>query len=121
MQDNSYIDNIITNLLDAIDQQDWDALSSLLHDDTEYEVTGFPLFRGKAAVIHYYESLRPVRSGSHRIDTIIKDRDCAVCCGQFTGTKKNGEEIDLLFSDVLKFEDNKIRQRRVYFCIPEDD
>lgn len=118
MQNNSYIEGVINSLLRAIDDEDWDSLGKLLHHETVYEVSGFPRFEGSLAVMDYYENIRPIKSGSHSIDRLIKEGDWACCTGRFAGVKKDGEKVELLFSDALEFEDFKIKQRRVYFCIP---
>lgn len=119
MKDNSYIKGEIEALLVAIDSEDWDSLSKLLHDDTLYEVTGFPRFQGRRAVLDYYENIRPIRVGVHTIESIVIEGDSGICCGHFAGTKKDGEKIDVLFADAMTFENFKIKSRRVYFCAPE--
>ena len=119
MNDSNYIAGAIEALLTAIDNQDWDSLSKLLCDDTVYEVSGFPRFEGKQAVMDYYENIRPILSSTHTIKSIVTEGDKCVCCGVFVGMKKDGERIDILFADVISFENFKIKQRRVYFCQPE--
>ena len=118
MKNNSYIQGEIKGLFVAIDNQDWDSLTKLLHDDSVYEVSGYPRFAGKQAVMDYYENIRPIKAGTHIIESIVTDGDKAVCCGEFSGIKKDGERIDLFFADEISFENFKIKQRRVYFCQP---
>jgi ketosteroid isomerase-like protein len=119
MNDKNYIPGLVQALLTAIDHQDWESLSKLLSADTIYEVSGFPRFEEKSAVMDYYENTRPIKSGIHTIESIITDGDRGVCCGHFVGVKKDGESVDLLFADEISFENLKIKQRRVYFCQPE--
>ena len=66
-----WIAGAIEALLTAIDNQDWDSLSKLLCDDTVYEVSGFPRFDGKQAVMDYYEKIRPILSSTHTIKSIV--------------------------------------------------
>ena len=106
-------------LLTVIDEQDWDSLAKLLSDESVYEVSGFPRFEGKREVMDYYENIRPIKSGKHYITSILTDGDRGVCCGKFSGEKKDGEKIDLFFVDEINFENFKIKKRRVYFCQPE--
>ena len=120
MTEKNYIPSMVEALLMAIDNCDWDSLSKLLSTDTVYEVSGFPRFDGKDAVMDYYENIRPIESGEHTIDSIVAEENKAVCCGRFVGTKKNGELVDVLFADELGFENFRIKQRRVYFCQPAD-
>jgi ketosteroid isomerase-like protein len=119
VNDNNYIPGLIETLLGAIDNCDWEALSELLGDDTVYEVSGFPHFEGKHAVMNYYENIRPIDAGHHTIDSIVSEGDEAVCCGRFVGTKRDGNVVDVLFADKLQFVNFKIEKRRVYFCQPE--
>lgn len=118
MNDKNYVPGLIQALLTAIDNMDWNTLSSLLSESTIYEVSGFPRFEGKSAVMDYYEIIRPIKSGTHTVESIITDGDRGICCGHFVGIKKDGESVDLLFADEISFENLKIEQRRVYFCQP---
>ncbi len=120
MNDKNYIPELIQALLRAIDNKDWASLSKLLCDDTVYEVSGFPRFDGKNAVMEYYENIRPIKSGTHIIESIISKGDKGVCCGIFSGVKMNGDRIDVMFADEISFKNFKIKQRRVYYCQPEE-
>ena len=120
MTNNSYIQGAIKALLVALDNEDWDSFAKLLDNDAVYEVSGYPRFEGKRAIMDYYENIRPIKSGTHIIESIFTDADKAVCCGKFSGLKKDGERIDLFFADEISFENFKIKQRRVYFCQPAD-
>ena len=71
MNKTNYIPGMIEALLTAIDNCDWDSLSKLLSDDTVYEVSGFPRFEGREAVMDYYENIRPIESGEHTINSIV--------------------------------------------------
>jgi len=119
MNNNSYIPGMMKALLTAIDDEDWDSLSKLLSDDSTYEVSGFPRFDGKQEVMDYYENIRPIKSGTHYITSILTDADKGVCSGRFSGEKKDGEKIELFFVDEINFENFKIKKRRVYLCQPE--
>lgn len=114
------INGVAIALLTAIDNEDWDSLSKLLHDDTVYEVTGFPRFKGRHAVMDYYENIRPIASGQDTIDKTVLDEQGGVIMGRFVGEKKDGSKIDVLFADDLELQDFKITKRRVYFCQPQN-
>ena len=116
MLDEKFISGVVEALLTAIDNQDWDSLAKLFSDDAVYEVTGFPLYEGRKAIMNYYENIRPIQSGTHTIESIYQNDKAAVCCGNFKGIKTNGEGIELRFADELEFENFKIKNRRVYFC-----
>ncbi len=116
MLEKKFIYGIADALLTAIDNQDWDSLAKLFSEDALYEVTGFPVYTGRKAIMDYYENIRPIQTGAHSIGSIYTNENAAVCCGNFTGMKKNGERVDLGFADELEFENFKIKNRRVYFC-----
>lgn len=107
---------IVHALLRAIDDKDWDSLSKLLADDTSYEVSGFPIFSGKHAVLDYYENIRPIVSGTHAVESIICEGKKLCCSGRFSGELKNGDKIDVLFADLLEIDNFKITRRCVYYC-----
>jgi len=119
MNTSNYIPEMMEALLTAIDEEDWSSLEKLLGDESIYEVSGFPRFEGKRAVMDYYETIRPIKSGKHFITSILTDGDKGICSGKFSGVKNNGEKVDLFFIDEINFENFKIKQRRVYFCQPE--
>ena len=112
---------IVDRLLAAIDARDWQALGALLTEDSRYTVSGYPSFAGRDAVLHYYRELRPIASGSHRIDGVVAEPGHAVSWGRFAGVKTDGTTVDVLFADVLELSGSCIQARQVYFCEPAED
>jgi ketosteroid isomerase-like protein len=106
----------IRMLFRAIDEADWGVVEALMHPAVEYEHTGFLPFRGRDAVMNYYRNVRPFTRGEHILESVTQEGDRVVCCGRFTGKRRDGLEISVLFADVIQFENRKIRRRRVYHC-----
>ena len=106
-------------LLRAIDAADWMVVESLFHPQAEYEVSGQRPMRGREAIMNYYRNVRAMGKGEHLIESMVAEGDNAVCWGRFNGTRRDRTEISILFSDVMQFEQNKIRKRRVYYCEPK--
>lgn len=105
----------IETLLRAIDERDWIALEGLLHPDSSYEVPGFPSYRGRAAIMDYYRHVRPIESGRHELEFMVAEGLRVVACGRFTGLKRDGSQVALLFADAVAFDEGLIISRRVYF------
>ena len=106
-------------LLRAIDAGDWMVVEALFHPQAEYEVSGQRPMRGREAIINYYKNVRPIRKGEHLIESMTMDGNNGICWGRFNATRQDGTEISVLFADIMQFEQNKIRKRRVYYCEPK--
>ena len=106
-------------LLNAIDRQEWMVMEALLHPQTEFEVSHFIPFRGRDSVLNYFRNLRSMRKSDHLIEGVAIEGNHGICWGRFNAASQDGTEISVLFADVMQFEQNKIRKRRVYYCEPK--
>jgi ketosteroid isomerase-like protein len=113
------LQDTVRRFLRAVDEQDWKAVESLLHPSAEFEMPGQLPFRGRERVMGYYGSARPVVSSEHVLEAIIVDGNRAACWGRVTGQRKDGSEASILFTEVMQFEDGKIRRLRAYVCEPK--
>jgi len=113
------IHTIMRMLLRAIDAAEWLVVESLIHPQAEYEVSGHAPMRGRDAIMTYYKNVRPIRKGEHLVESMAAEGANGVCWGRFNATRKDGTEISVPFADVMQFEQNKIRKRRVYYCEPK--
>jgi ketosteroid isomerase-like protein len=120
MSDPESLKNTIRRFLGAVDAQDWKAVESLLHPAAEFEMPGQLPFRGREKVMSYYTgAARPVVSSEHNLEAIVVDGNRAACWGRVTGKRKDGSEASILFTEVMQFEDGKIRKLRAYVCEPK--
>ncbi len=100
-------------MLAAIDAADWDTLARLLHPSTVYVAPGGARFEGRGSVLDYYRAVRGIASGRHTIDGLLAEDDRAVSWGRFDGVRRDGTPVSLQFSDIVRFEDGLVRERRV--------
>jgi ketosteroid isomerase-like protein len=110
--------NTITELFQAVDSNDWTAMTQIFHDHITYERPGYEPFVGRDRVMQFYCQERVIASGKHHLEQVVVDHDRAACWGRFVGLGKDGSSIDERFADVYSFEDGKIRTRRSYFFRP---
>lgn len=116
MTDGDQLRTAMRMLLRSIDSGDWNVVEALMHPAAEYEVSGYVPFKGRDTILNYYKNVRPVASGTHYIQSLLVEGESGVCTGRFQGKTRDGGEIDVLFADIMTFENKKIRQRRVYYC-----
>ena len=113
------VHTVMRLLLRAIDAADWMVVESLFHHQAEYEVSGQRPFRGRDGIMNYYRNVRSIRKGEHVIESMAAEGSNGICWGRFNAVSQDGTEISVLFADVMQFEQNKIRKRRVYYCEPK--
>ena len=102
-------------LLAAIDQEDWETLSSLFSKDIRYEVPGRPPIQGLAELVHYYTVDRDVVNGRHEVSGVLVDGQHAMTWGTFHATTRSGASINVRFADLCHFDGSLIDSRIVYF------
>jgi ketosteroid isomerase-like protein len=97
----------------AIDARDWGSLARLLHPRATLVAPGGARFEGADAVLDYYRAVRGIESGRHFIEGLLAEVDRAVSWGRFDGVRRDGQPISMNFSDMVRFEDGLILERRV--------
>ena len=100
-------------MLSAIDAEDWDTLARLLHPQALYVAPGGARFEGRGSVLDYYRAVRGIAAGRHTIEGLLAEADHAVSWGRFDGTRRDGTPVRMKFSDIVRFEDGLIRERRL--------
>ena len=105
-------------LFRAIDQNAWDRLGDFFCPDVEYLRPGYPPIRGLSGLVEFYQAIRVVESGEHRIAKVLSDGSFACCWGSFHGVSRTHEDLGIEFSDWYTFKDRKIEKRRTFFYQP---
>lgn len=100
-------------MLAAIDAEDWETLARLLHPNAVYVAPGGARFEGRGSVLDYYRAVRGIASGRHLVEGLLAEVDHAVSWGRFDGVRRDGSAVSLSFSDIVRFEDGLIRERRL--------
>ena len=108
---------LIRRMFRAIDRGEFQALEQVFHPAIVYERGGYAPFTGLEAVMKFYRTERVLASGEHRLESIVVEGNQGACWGRFVGKKKSGEDVDLLFSDVYRFESGRVIFRRSHFYI----
>jgi len=108
----------LVDMFKAVDSGDWSALRRFYTDQCIYERPGFDVIAGVEALIHFYESVRPIRSGIHILDHLVEEKDRVMASGHFEGMLRSGSAIQLQFTDVYVFDHKKIRFRKTFFFTP---
>jgi ketosteroid isomerase-like protein len=111
-------DQVIKALLDSVDAGDYSALTKVFHPDIVYERPGYEPLVGIERLLEFYRSERMIASGVHHPWHIVATQDAGACWGHFTGTAKDGSEINERFADCYTFEQGKIKTRISYFFRP---
>jgi ketosteroid isomerase-like protein len=109
--------DMLVELFEAVDANDWSALERIFAPAVIYERPGYGPFLGRERVIHFYQCERVIQ-GKHVIEAIVASDNRAACWGRFIGRKQDGTEVDERFADVYTFEQGKIIMRRTHFFRP---
>lgn len=110
--------DLIERMFAAVDARDWDRLEGFYHPACRYRRPGFEAIEGRDRLLRFYEVDRPIRSGLHRVEEVLEDRDGACAFGSFDGHLRTGEAISLNFADRYVFDGKVIRARTTYFYAP---
>lgn len=90
-------------------------LLALFADDVVYERQGTPTIRGKAELRRFYSADRMIVSGRHDLEEVLPGKDWVAVRGTFCGTLKNGEWVELQFTDWHHVVGDKIDHRQSLF------
>jgi hypothetical protein len=89
----------------------------VFHPEVVYERGGYAPFTGLDTVMNFYRTGRVLASGEHRLENIIIKGDQGASWGRFVGKKKSGEDVDLLFSEIYRFDSGNVVFRRSYIYV----
>jgi ketosteroid isomerase-like protein len=112
------LEQAIRELFSVVDARDWEAMPGFFCEDVVYERPGYEAIVGIANLLHFYEHVRIIATGTHYLEQIVIGEHSGSCWGRFIGAKRDGTPLDERFADVYLFKDGKIRQRRSYFFRP---
>ena len=108
----------IGRLFEIVDGARWDELREAFCEDAVYERPGYPPFVGIAEVLRFYQTVRVIASGRHRLESVVSDGASGACWGQFEGVLKDDSQVSERFADVYTFEGGRIKRRRSFFFRP---
>lgn len=102
----------------AVDAGDLERLLAMFHPAVEYHRGGYPPIRGAHELRHFYQEVRVIASGRHRVDAVLVDGDRAAVRGSFAGTGRDGRELAVQWADFFTLVDGLIHRRYTYFLAP---
>jgi len=108
----------VMSMFDAVDRQDWARLARFYCDDCYYERPGFIPISGHTELMRFYEEIRPIARGDHRLTLILQDGDVLCAAGEFRGLLRTGRQVDLQFADLYRMRDGLIHTRKTFFFTP---
>ena len=97
----------VTAMFMAVDACAWSKLRAFYADDCVYERPGFPAIKGLEALIHFYDVVRPIKSGQHELRHVIEETSRVAAAGQFEGVLRSGSPIAIRFMDLYLFEETR--------------
>ena len=104
---------------DMIDAGDPEAMVMLFESDAVYLRPGYQPLVGRAEILRFYTALRPIREGRHTLETVIASHGQVAVRGGFSGRLKNGQPIDLRFSDFFVVSaTGRFSLRETFFFAP---
>jgi steroid Delta-isomerase len=104
---------------DLIDADDMTGMAELFESDAVYRRPGYPPFVGRAEILRFYTTLRPIREGRHELEAVIVSGSRVAIRGGFIGVRHDGGPVDLRFSDFFEVgPDGWFSRRDTFFFAP---
>lgn len=105
----------LAEIFEAVDSQDSDRFVSFLTDDAVFRYGSQEPVRGVDAVRNYvaafFDSLDTL---SHEVTETWAGDGSLVCTGQATYRRHDGKDVTIPFTNIFRFEGEKIREYLVY-------
>jgi uncharacterized protein len=106
---------LVRRYYDLVDADDIEGLLGLFADTVVYERQGTATIRGKDELRRFYSDGRIIASGAHTLDEVLVGKVWVAVRGTFRGTLKNGDVVDLEFTDWFHVADGVIQERQSLF------
>lgn len=101
-----------------VDAEALEEMLDLFADDAVYERPGYEPLRGKPAIEAFYRGDRVIVSGQHTLTNVLVDDARAAVEGSFAGVLRDGQHVEVAFSDFFSLRDGKFVTRHTYFFAP---
>ena len=111
-------ERLLAAMFDAIDREDWLALSRVLHEDIVYHRPGYDALIGRTAVLHFYREVRTLCEGKHHILGAAFSGQLGASWGRFTGRTRAGASANIEYAEWYRFSDGAVVERKSYFFTP---
>ncbi|MFB4421393.1 nuclear transport factor 2 family protein [Streptomyces sp. QL37] len=109
----------IRRYYELVDVDDVPGLVNLFTEEAVYRRPGYEPLVGRTDLERFYREDRVIREGRHVVSTLLLDGDDAAVHGTFSGTLRDGREVDLRFADFFTFsEADAFCCRETFFFAP---
>lgn len=98
-----------------VDAGDTEGVLALFSDDVRYERQGTPSITGKDELRRFYTDGRIIAEGRHELEFVAASGDWVAVRGTFTGRLRDGEQVELVFTDWHHFASGLIDHRQSLF------
>jgi steroid delta-isomerase len=112
-------EEVVRRYYELVDRSEFDQLVALFSEDAVYRRPGYEPLIGRGALADFYRGTRVITAGQHRVITVICQDSRVAVQGQFSGTIRGNEPVDLGYADFFAFgADGLIRARDTFFFSP---
>lgn len=105
----------ISKLFETIDAKDADAFASFLSENAVFRYGSQPAVQGKEAIRGYVSAFfGSLEALHHQVVDTWEREDSMVCQGVVTYTKGDGRDVSVPFTNIFRFEGERIRDYLVF-------
>jgi ketosteroid isomerase-like protein len=107
---------IVTQVIEAFDNNNVEKILSLFADDVVWSMTGtgINIMNGKTEVEQFLGGMDEIKMVSSTRDHIIVDGDTAAVDGLVKCKGKDGKEFEMFYADFYELEDGKVKKLSSY-------
>jgi ketosteroid isomerase-like protein len=108
--------HVIDSYFDAVNNERWPDLATLLDDDATYSTMGARPRTGKSNVLEFFGTLfQPWREHDDAPTFFIIGEDAAAVDVHFTGVSRAGQPIEFPAVDIFRFRSGKIHALKTWY------
>jgi amino acid adenylation domain-containing protein len=100
---------------ELIDSSRFSEAAALFHDEVIYERQGTPTIHGREDLLHFYQHDRVIAEGKHQLEQVLAEGNWVAVRGQFQGRLRNGEPVEVRFTDWHRFRGKFIDYRNTLY------
>jgi len=105
---------IVEKYIEGFRRTDHAEILSCLADDIVWVLHGYKTLHGKDAFDAEIENESFEGSPTIVLERLIEERDCVAVTGSGSATKKGGEKVKFVFSEVFTFTGDLVSQLNTY-------
>ncbi len=111
---------IITDVINGFDTSDGELVTRHMADDVEWHLLGDKVYKGKEALLSFFENSTGMKVLSSITHHIIIDGDKVAVNGEVKCGGADGNFCNMYYSDVYELENDKIKKLTSYIVEKKD-